>query len=153
MRSEAKKTVGVSHNAIYWKYWLIAVVVLLFLRLTLFLSASENARFYLFTAFAIITWVPTILVFAYETRRHLLYLQAWFPHIPPRGPLVYPYIVRIRSHVSKEELEDPGVRSIITRYRRFVRFMWVQFLSFGVLYLAVMIDREALDALLGKIFP
>jgi hypothetical protein len=65
--------------------------------------------------------------------------------------LVYPYILRIRSYVSKEELEEPAVQSIITRYRSFIHFMWVEFISFAVLYLAVMIDRDALVALLGKI--
>jgi len=142
---------GASHNRMYWKYWLVLVGILLILRFTVFLTSSEQARFYLFITFAIITWIPTFIIFTYETRRHLLYLQAWFPHIPPRGPLVYPYILRIKSYVSKEELEDPEVRSIIKRYRGFVRFMWVEFLSFAVLYLAVMIDREALTALLEKV--
>jgi hypothetical protein len=152
MKKSALKNIGgTSHNRIYWKYWLISVAVLLLLRFTLFLSSSESARFYLFTAFTVITWIPTIIVFIYETRRHLLYLQAWFPQIPPRGPLVYPYILRIRSYVSKEELEEPAVQSIITRYRSFIHFMWVEFISFAVLYLAVMIDRDALVALLGKI--
>jgi len=151
--SQLKKSGGTSHNRMYWKYWLILAGILLILRFTVFLTASEQARFYLLITFAFITWIPTVLIFAYETRRHLLYLQAWFPHIPPRGPLVYPYILRIKSHVSKEELEVPEVRSIITRYRGFIRFMWVEFLSFAVLYLVVMIDREALDALLGRMIP
>jgi hypothetical protein len=128
------------------------VGILLVLRFTLFLSSPEQARFYLFVAFAALTWIPTFIVFTYETRRHLLYLQARFPQIPPRGPLVYPYILRIRSYVSKEELEDPEVRSIIKRYRGYMRFMWSEFLSFAVLYLVIMIDREALAVLIGKIF-
>jgi hypothetical protein len=143
---------GTSHNRLYWKYWLILVGILLILRFTVFLSSPERSRFYLFIAFAAVTWIPTFVIFTYETRRHLLYLQAWFPQIPPRGPLVYPYILRIKSHVSREELEQPEVRSIIKRYRGFVRFMWVEFLSFAVLYLTVMIDREALAALIGRIF-
>jgi len=144
---------GASHNRMYWKYWLILVGLLLILRFTVFLPSSEQARFYLFIVFAVLTWIPTVIIFAYETRRHLLYLQAYFPHIPPRGPLVYPYILQIRSHVAKEKLEDPEVRSIIKRYRGFVRFMWVEFLSFALLYLVVMINRETLTALIDKIVP
>jgi len=142
-----------SHNRMYWKYWLILVGLLLILRFTVFQSSSEQARFYLFIAFAVLTWIPSVIIFAYETRRHLLYLQAYFPQIPPRGPLVYPYILRIRSSGAKEELESPAVRSIIKRYRRFMRFMWVEFLSFAVLYLVVMIDGEALAALIDRVFP
>jgi hypothetical protein len=151
--SEPRKIVGVSHNRLYWKYWLILVGILLILRFTFFLSSSERARFYLFIVFAVLSWIPTFIIFAYETRRHLLYLQTWFPQVTPRGPLVYPYLLRIRSYVPREELKDPRVRSMIKRYRRFVRFMWVEFLSFAVLYLVVMIDREALAALIDRIFP
>jgi hypothetical protein len=150
--SQSKHFGGASHNHIYWKYWLILVAILLILRFSIFLSSGETARFFLFIAFAAVTWIPTALIFAYETRRHLLYLQAWFPQIPPRGPLVYPYILRIKSFVSKEELENPAVQAIIARYRGFVRFMWVEFICFAVLYVVVMLDREALAALVEKVF-
>jgi len=150
--SKMKKIGGSSLNRIYWKYWLISVAFLLILRFTVFLSSPEQIRFYLFTAFAAITWIPTVVIFTFETRRHLLYLHARFPQIQPRGPLVYPYILRIKSSVSKEQLEDPAVRSIITRYRGFIRFMWVEFFCFALLYFAVMIDRGILAALVERIF-
>jgi hypothetical protein len=147
------KAGGVSHNRVYWKYWLILVGILLILRFTVFLSSSGRARFYLFIVFAVLTWIPTFIVFTFETRRHLLYLQAWFPQIPPRGPLVYPYILRIRSSTAGDELENPRIRRIIKRYHRFVRFMWLEFLSFAVLYLVVILDRDTLAALIGRIVP
>jgi len=147
------KTGGASHNRVYWKYWLILVGILLILRFTVFASSSEETRFYLFITFAALTWLPSFIIFSYETRRHILYLQAHFPQIPPRGPLVYPYILRIRSSAAGEGLENPRVRQIIKHYKSFMRFMWVEFLSFAVLYLVVMTDRKALAALIGRIFP
>jgi hypothetical protein len=152
-KSRPMRIGGTSHNRLYWRYWLILTGLLLILRFTLFRASSDQARFYLFIAFAILTWMPTVIIFAYETRRHVLYLYAHFPHVPPRSPLVYPYILRIRSRVAKEELEVPAVRSIIRRYRRFIHFMWVEFLSFAVLYVVVMIDRVTLSALIDKIVP
>ncbi len=150
--TKMKEIGGRSYNRIYWRYWLLSVAFLLILRFTLFLSSPEQSRFYLFIGFAAVTWIPTAVIFTFETRRHLLRLHARFRHIPPRGPLVYPYILRIKSSVSKEELEDPAVRSIITRYRGFVRFMWAEFFCFAVLYLAVMFDREIFTALVERIF-
>lgn len=122
----------------YRTYTFLCILLLLLLRFTVFRSSSEGVRFNLFLVYAAATWIPACVIHYFETERVLGYLRARFPDRRIWG------LVRLKTLLSPEELNDPTIRHLIFNYKRWVKFCWLEFALLPILFFIVMLDRTAL---------
>jgi hypothetical protein len=134
---------------IYWRVWLAATILLFVLRFTIFLHATENTIFILFTIYAIPTWIAIMILNFYEGHILLGYLEKnhrekW-EHLTTfwgsRGYNGFRYLPFI---FSKEDLGDQILSDHKKYYRKLIDLSITVFLSYPVIFLAIMLPLKSL---------
>jgi hypothetical protein len=119
-----------SNIGLYWCIWIILVVLLLLARFTVFRHSPENARFILFTVYAVPTWLSVMILNLYEGSRLNSHLRKY--HSGSRiSPLSFLF--------SKDDLGDRSLGELRKNYRRFIALVLTIFFSIPVLFLATML--------------
>jgi hypothetical protein len=135
---------------IYWRVWFFATAILFAFRFTIFLHASENAIFILFVIYAAPTWLAIMILYIYQGNRLLKYLER--NHKEKWGYLDYPkYFCRglygfRYLPFSKEDLGDQAVIDFKNDYKKLINFSIIVFLSYPVIFLAIMLPLKSLTS-------
>lgn len=137
---------------IYWLVWFGFVLLLLILRFTVFLHASEDVLFNLFTIYAATTWVSLMIINFIERRRLNNYLKQ---NHYSKWKDVHPYSKSLWGAtppmaetedlngfkefgflMSRDDLGDETVREMKDNLRRTLLLLIVSFLTFPILFIA-----------------
>lgn len=92
-----------SRLEIYRRGWIVAVVLTLILRFTVFLHSPQQDRFNVFLAFAFSTWLPLMALNIIESYRLRNYFSAH--HSPPGG--FFPNFRIMSWFFSRDNYGDP----------------------------------------------
>ena len=123
-----------SRLKLYWFAWIGAVIATLLLRFTLYLSASEQARFFLCLAFWFGTWLPVIFINVMEGWRIKRYVETYRPsrwdHLGARM-----FIWRF----SRNDCNDPTLTVLRGEQRRLEHYLVIAFISLPAMALILML--------------
>jgi hypothetical protein len=119
-----------SRLKIYRRVWMVAVVLTVILRFTLFLHSPQQSRFYVFLAFLLSTWLPLILANVVESQRFRSYFATH--HGSPRD-----FFLGFRMlawFFSRDDHGDPKLEIFRQERHRFGRFMFTVFFTYPVIF-------------------
>ncbi len=132
----------------YWSAWLILSTLAVLLRFFLLVPASEGSRFVLFMSYALMVWIPVMLLNWYEGGRLLSYLDehhhskweeiTYVSFLFFKGPGGVNSVRALRFVYSGDDLGDPVVSHLKANYRGFTRFMLIVFLAFPIIFISLM---------------
>lgn len=113
-----------SRLKLYRRAWIGAVVVILLLRFTLFLRASEQARFCLGLAFCLGTWLPVMFINYFEGWRIKQYIEAYHP-----SRWDFLGVRMLIWGFSRNDFDDPKMAALRIEQRRWERYVAIAFIS------------------------
>ena len=127
-----------------WKTWLVLIAILFAIRFAVLNAADEDARFFVFAAYAIISWLPLIFINMYVGIRLDAYLRKHHKNAKHLwsgfGPLA---IFRRLSFLrSPEDLGDAEVGRLKQEYKAFLRLAVTVFLTMPFLFIAFMLGAR-----------
>jgi len=121
------------------------------LRFTVLLNSEEGIRFNIFLAYAALIWIPAIFVSLYEGRRLLSYLEEhhkkkWeeITYVPGFGSGGVNSFRSLPFVYSKDDLDDKNVRILKNNYKGVIKLLLTVFVTFIIIFLAIMIDSHAI---------
>jgi hypothetical protein len=133
-----------SRISIYWRLWLIVLVLLFAFRFTILLRSTENAIFNVFMIYAILTWLPIMFLNFYEGHKLIGYLEKnhhdkWEYLMTFLGSYGYNGFRIISFIFSKDDLGDEVVTDFKRNYKNFLNLTITVFLSYPITVLAIML--------------
>ena len=115
---------------LYWRIWIIIVVLLLLARFTVFRHSPENARFILFTVYAVPTWLSVMILNFYEGNRLNSHLRKHHSGVR---------VSSLSLLFSKDDWGDTVLGKLRGNYRRFIALVLTIFFTIPVLFLVTML--------------
>jgi hypothetical protein len=115
-----------SNTGLYWRIWIILVVILLLARFTVFRHSTENTLFFLFTVYIVPIWLSVMILNCYEGNRLSSHIQKY--HSGRRVSL-------LSLIFSKDNWGDKALGELRGNYRRFTALVLTIFFTIPVLFL------------------
>ena len=123
-----------------WRIWFSLIVILFIVRFFFLNGADEDARFFVFAAYGIISWLPLMFINMYvglrldvHLRKHHREQRHMWGGFGPVGA-----IRRLSFLRSAEDLGDAKVGRLKQEYRAFLKLMITVFWTMPFLFIAFM---------------